>query len=84
VQLLKLMRTLTAHLESDRFEIGDFGRQQLKQMLSAGPFVFLSVPVPQCVAGMSEDAVSHIVQWNRDVVQEVIAECNKVWEWPSA
>lgn len=73
-----MLRQLTRQLDSDRFDLADFGRQQLKQMLSSGPYVFLSVPIPRSVGGMSEESCSHVASWKRDDIQGVIADNHKV------
>jgi hypothetical protein len=71
VQTLKEMHDLQHRLQKGALEVQDFGKQQLKHMLSVGPYAFLSMPVPVCASRMSEELMGQVRYWRRSVVQDI-------------
>jgi hypothetical protein len=47
------------------FSVPQYGLEQLRQMLSTGPYQFLATPPPKSQQYISEDEVMQVQTWDR-------------------
>jgi hypothetical protein len=72
------MRDLLHVIEKGNFDIQAYGRQQLKQALTAGVYTFFNFPLPSCSKNVTEDNLTHIELWHRGLIEEVFMSFSKV------
>lgn len=52
------------------YSVPDKDVGQLRQILSAGPYEYMQVPVPACHVRMSDEALTQINTWSRGSVSQ--------------
>lgn len=65
-----MVRDLERRIARADFAPPEHGIEQLRQLLTMGPYQFLKTPLPRCHDLINEDDMSQVVLWDR---QSVIA-----------
>jgi hypothetical protein len=64
------MKSISKRLKKGPLEVQEYGRHQLQDMLSVGPYAYLQVPTPACSASSSDETSAQVMEWTRNAVRD--------------
>ena len=65
MQVTPMLRDLERKVARGDFTPPQHGIDQLRQLLTMGPYQFLKTPLPRCHDLINEDDMSQVVTWDR-------------------